>query len=70
MLRRLVATWGNADHGRLGHGALPSQILPRVVAALGGTDIAAVSAGGAHTAALAGAASNAPLNASIILLPQ
>eukprot|EP00951_Prasinocladus_malaysianus_P004865 scaffold34415_cov36-Prasinocladus_malaysianus.AAC.1 len=33
MLRgvRVLATWGNADFGRLGHGALPSQALPRVL---------------------------------------
>eukprot|EP00191_Tetraselmis_sp_GSL018_P001473 CAMPEP_0177600378 /NCGR_PEP_ID=MMETSP0419_2-20121207/13587_1 /TAXON_ID=582737 /ORGANISM="Tetraselmis sp., Strain GSL018" /LENGTH=144 /DNA_ID=CAMNT_0019093359 /DNA_START=193 /DNA_END=624 /DNA_ORIENTATION=- len=53
MLRRLLATWGNADFGRLGHGAIESQMLPRVVEVLKEENIVQVSSGGAHTAAVA-----------------
>eukprot|EP00192_Tetraselmis_astigmatica_P004376 CAMPEP_0117652148 /NCGR_PEP_ID=MMETSP0804-20121206/2473_1 /TAXON_ID=1074897 /ORGANISM="Tetraselmis astigmatica, Strain CCMP880" /LENGTH=429 /DNA_ID=CAMNT_0005458177 /DNA_START=95 /DNA_END=1385 /DNA_ORIENTATION=- len=53
MLRRLAATWGNADYGRLGHGKVLSRTRPRVIAELCGIDVKAVEAGGAHTAVLA-----------------
>lgn len=47
-MNRLVATFGNGQHGRLGHDS--SALFPRVLAALAGESAAAVSAGGAHTA--------------------
>lgn len=53
-LGRFVAVWGNGQHGRLGHGNEASELFPRIVQALVGTRIAAVAAGGAHTAIATG----------------
>lgn len=54
--RRLLWTWGNADHGRLGHGENPNtnffprnQLLPRRVTSLGDARVRAVACGAAHT---------------------
>lgn len=53
--RRVLATWGNGDFGRLGHGLpLAAEELPRVVSGLAGEEIVAVACGGAHTAAVTG----------------
>lgn len=53
-LRRVLATFGCGDCGRLGLGpdALMSQQVPHVVRALLDTQLAAVACGGAHTAAV------------------
>lgn len=50
--RLLVATFGNGQHGRLGHGSQASEVFPRAVAALArrAGDVVAVACGGAHTA--------------------
>jgi len=53
MLRRLAATWGNADFGRLGHGAITGVEAPRLVEGLKTTDASQVASGGAHTAVVA-----------------
>lgn len=51
MLRRVLATCGNADCGRLGHGAKQSSVeIPQVVRALLDLQVHSASAGGAHTA--------------------
>lgn len=50
--RKLVAAWGNGDFGRLGHGTLIAQAIPRIVAALLDCDVTHVACGGAHTAAV------------------
>lgn len=48
---KLLATWGNGDFGRLGHGlGCVSEQVPRVVAALRDKRVAQVACGGAHTA--------------------
>lgn len=55
--RRVLATFGNGDCGRLGHSLteLGCEEVPRLVRALLGTPpVSAVAAGGAHTAALDG----------------
>jgi alpha-tubulin suppressor-like RCC1 family protein len=46
----VLATFGNGDCGRLGHGTLFPEELPRLVRALLDVEIAAVACGGAHTA--------------------
>lgn len=51
-LTRLVACWGNGQFGRLGNGTQSSELFPRVIPQLLGA--LAVSAGGAHTAAVTG----------------
>lgn len=53
-LARLVATWGNGQFGRLGHGSQSSELFPRIIPQLQG--VTAVSAGGAHTAVVTGGA--------------
>lgn len=56
-MRRVLATFGNGDCGRLGHSAAEHMCeeVPRVVRALlGAPPLVAVAAGGAHTAALDG----------------
>lgn len=51
VLTRVLATWGNGDFGRLGHGVeCVSEELPRVVAALRDHNVLQVACGGAHTA--------------------
>lgn len=53
--RRVLATWGNGDFGRLGHGTpFAAEAVPRVVSGLAGEEIAAVACGGAHTAVVTG----------------
>ena len=53
--RRIVATYGNGDFGRLGHGlTCISQVIPRVISALASYDVKAVDCGGAHTAVVTG----------------
>ncbi|XP_057183449.1 RCC1 domain-containing protein 1-like isoform X1 [Triplophysa rosa] len=47
-----VFTWGSGSHGQLGHGHLTSQEEAQVVEALWGVQIAAVSAGGWHSASV------------------
>ncbi|PSC71361.1 ultraviolet-B receptor UVR8 [Micractinium conductrix] len=54
-MRRVLATFGNGDCGRLGHSLVDhaAEEVPRVVRSLlGGPPLAAVAAGGAHTVAL------------------
>lgn len=52
-MRRVLATFGNGDCGRLGHSLeYASEELPRVVRALLGVPLKAVACGGAHTAAV------------------
>lgn len=56
-MRRVLATFGNGDCGRLGHSSFDHacEEVPRVVRALVGVQpLASVAAGGAHTAALDG----------------
>jgi alpha-tubulin suppressor-like RCC1 family protein len=54
MLRRVLATWGNGDCGRLGFARLGhGELLPRVVGALLDVEIKQVACGGAHTAVVA-----------------
>jgi alpha-tubulin suppressor-like RCC1 family protein len=54
-LSRLLATWGNGQHGRLGHGpGTGSELFPRVVTALAGSNVLQVACGGAHTAVVTG----------------
>jgi alpha-tubulin suppressor-like RCC1 family protein len=45
-------TWGFGEAGRLGHGESLDELVPRAVAALDDIRLCAVSAGGAHTAAV------------------
>ena len=45
-------TFGCGDSGRLGHGAQHDELMPRVVEALRHVRLSAISAGGAHTAAV------------------
>jgi len=56
MLRRLVATWGNSDFGRLGHVSLNQGGVdtPRLVGGLLNVNATQVATGGAHTAVVAG----------------
>ena len=51
-----VATCGNGDFGRLGHGAgtTTSQSYPTIVEALNGLRVKQVACGGAHTCAVTG----------------
>jgi alpha-tubulin suppressor-like RCC1 family protein len=51
-ITRLVACFGNGQFGRLGNGTQSSELFPRVIPQLQGA--VAVSAGGAHTAAVTG----------------
>ena len=53
-MRRVLATFGNGDCGRLGHSAADflGEEVPRVVRALLGCPVRTAAAGGAHTAAL------------------
>lgn len=53
-MRRVLATFGNGDCGRLGHSAAEflGEEVPRVVRALLGCPVRTAAAGGAHTAAL------------------
>jgi hypothetical protein len=56
VVQRVVATFGTAANGQLGHGfPLTSQLFPRIVASLAGYAIKQVSCGGAHTAVVTGA---------------
>ena len=48
-----VWSWGYGGHGRLGHGDLQSQQLPKKVEAFAGQRVVAVSAGDAHSIAIA-----------------
>lgn len=60
MRRRVLATFGSGDCGRLGHSAVDHacEEVPRVVRALvGAPPPTAVACGGAHTAALDGSGS-------------
>ena len=47
-----VWSWGPGDDGRLGHGDEQRQLLPKMVEALAGQRVIAVSAGGMHSLAL------------------
>jgi len=53
-MKRLLATFGNGQFGRLGHGSESNELFPRVLSALTDVKVTAVAAGGAHTAAVAG----------------
>lgn len=56
MSRRLygkIASWGNGDHGRLGHGSLTGRAIPSILAALLDQSFYFLDCGGAHTAAVA-----------------
>ena len=53
--KRLLASWGNTDAGRLGHGtAVTTCLLPRIISALQDQEIVHAACGGAHTTAIAG----------------
>ena len=43
---------GEGDDGKLGHGSKTSCDRPRVIEALRGKDVIAISCGGAHSAAI------------------
>ncbi|XP_033921857.1 RCC1 domain-containing protein 1 isoform X1 [Melopsittacus undulatus] len=47
-----VHAWGGGRHGQLGHGTLESEAQPRLVEALAGVPMAAVAAGGWHSASV------------------
>ena len=47
-----VWSWGDSYSGRLGHGDIQDQLLPKKVEALGGHRVVAVSAGGCHSFAI------------------
>eukprot|EP00906_Rhabdomonas_costata_P028991 RCo040952 len=47
-----LLTWGDGSHGRLGHGDVQNQPEPKLVAALQGKHILAISAGESHSMAL------------------
>ncbi|XP_051484806.1 RCC1 domain-containing protein 1 isoform X2 [Apus apus] len=47
-----VYAWGGGRHGQLGHGTLESAQQPRLVEALAGLRMAAVAAGGWHSASV------------------
>ena len=54
-MRRVVASWGNGDFGRLGHGqACLSEEVPKLCAMLSEIGAQQVACGGAHTAVVAG----------------
>lgn len=44
-----VYTWGWGEHGQLGHGSVDDEVVPRVVSALNGVNVAQMACGGAHT---------------------
>ena len=48
-----VWSWGDGRDGKLGHGDMQSQLLPKKIEAFAGRRIVAVSAGTAHSLALA-----------------
>jgi hypothetical protein len=51
---RFLATFGNGQHGRLGHGdACVSELFARIVPGVG-RDVKQVACGGAHTAVVTG----------------
>ena len=50
-----VYSWGEGDDGKLGHGSKTGADRPRVVEALRGRDVVAISCGGAHSAAVTAA---------------
>lgn len=47
-------SWGNSNHGELGHGILEAEGNPRIVEALEGLVIKSIAAGGWHSAAISG----------------
>ena len=47
-----VWSWGNGARGRLGHGDLQHQLLPKKIEAFAGQRVVAVSAGAGHSLAL------------------
>jgi alpha-tubulin suppressor-like RCC1 family protein len=49
-----VHTWGRGDDGRLGHGDNGWKFVPRAVEELRGKNIAQVTCGSYHTAAVTG----------------
>ena len=51
-IKRLLACWGNAGHGRLG---LDAASIPTVCMRLAGEGCASVVCGGAHTCVVTGA---------------
>ena len=44
-----VLSFGNGQHGRLGHGDEEEQLVPKVIAALRGRRVVAIAAGGEHS---------------------
>ena len=57
--QRLLATWGNGDYGRLGHGVdCLSETLPRVCASLTDLPVLQAVCGGAHTVITTGTQTN------------
>ena len=48
----LVYTWGNGDHGKLGHGHSDKLLAPCIVKSLKGKDIRCIASYNEHTAAL------------------
>lgn len=57
LARRVLASWGNGDFGRLGHGSpCLSELKPRVINGLAEQEVVQVACGGAHTAIVTGTA--------------
>mmetsp|Transcript_11901 Transcript_11901/g.35616 ORF Transcript_11901/g.35616 Transcript_11901/m.35616 type:complete len:420 (+) Transcript_11901:310-1569(+) len=48
-MRRFAMTFGCGDFGRLGHGSIAPEQVPRAIAALASQDIRHIAAAGAHT---------------------
>jgi alpha-tubulin suppressor-like RCC1 family protein len=53
--RRLLAVFGNGQHGRLGLASVASQLYPAICTPLQHVNVASVACGGGHTVVLAGA---------------
>lgn len=58
MARRVLATWGNGDHGRLGYAG--SSELPRLCLSALLEGVAGVACGGSHTCVHTGTQSTIP----------
>jgi hypothetical protein len=53
--QRLLAVFGNGQHGRLGLASVASQLYPAICSPLQQLNVASVACGGGHTVVLAGA---------------
>jgi hypothetical protein len=52
--QRLLAVFGNGQHGRLGLASVASQVYPTICTPLQEVSVQAVACGGGHTVVLAG----------------